>query len=139
MFSWIRLKIFFATAFRGVNSSIRIAVPIPSGRVIRLHIEQTHRVPINAGHNPAFSGSGSGEPVRSVQLRVGIPAVSIDPSKKVRINTEADAVMMHIRRKRMSFLIRASVVSSFDLSIGMLDLRSARAGSSPRFAPFVGG
>lgn len=121
---------FLAILFLGVNSSIRIAVPMPRGNVIKLHIEQTHNVPMSAGHNPAFSGSGSGDPVSSVQLSVGTPAVRMDPSKNTRIKTEAEAVTIHIRRKRMSFLIRASVVSSCEFSNKAFDFRPAGSDSS---------
>ena len=119
----MRWKTFLANALRGVNSSIKIAVPIPKGSVIRLHMAQTQSVPIIAGHIPAFSGSGSGEPVKSVQLRAGTPDISMDPSRNARISTETDATAMHMRRNIVSFVIRESILRIFDLSKRPLSVR----------------
>ena len=100
-------------------------MPIPSGKVINAHKEQTQRVPMSAGHNPALTGSGSGELVSRVQLRDGMPVVSIETRRNARINTEADAVATQMRRNQRSFAIRVSVVRILFLSKGVCDCFAA--------------
>src|SRR6056297_350607 len=95
---------------RGGNSSIKMAVATPIGKVIKPHNPQTQIVPHMAGQMPAWDAWSSGGLRISPKLKEGTPWIKIEASSTIRIATETAAVAMQIAWNVLFFVARLDVL-----------------------------